>query len=58
MTLEALPRLGIVVSVIAAGLGVGAVYGGFHYGIDMAVGLVVGVGISWTVVRLRREPSA
>lgn len=36
------PRLGTVVSTLTALLLVGAVYGGFHYGVDMAVGTLVG----------------
>lgn len=53
VTLRFQPRLGIVVTVLAAGLGLGAVYGGFHYGIDMVVGGAVGVGVALAVLRMR-----
>ena len=36
-------NVGIGVALIAAGVGLGAVYGGFHYGVDMVVGLGIGV---------------
>jgi len=57
--LHALPPVGVVVSIITAGLGFGAVYGGFHYAIDMVVGLVVGVGLAGAVVwhRTRGGPA-
>jgi membrane-associated phospholipid phosphatase len=45
------PRLGRVLMVFAAGLAVGAVYGGFHYATDMAVGALVGVGAAWFALR-------
>lgn len=39
------PRVGAVLAVLCALIGVGAVYGGFHYGIDMICGAVLGAGI-------------
>jgi membrane-associated phospholipid phosphatase len=43
---------GWVLSTLTAGLGVGAIYGGFHYGVDVlagaAVGLVIGITLSFT----------
>jgi len=53
LTVRLQPRMGWLVTAIAIGLGIGAVYGGFHYGIDMLAGGVVGLGISLTVLRLR-----
>jgi membrane-associated phospholipid phosphatase len=44
------PRLGVVVTVVAALLGRGAVYGGFHYAVDIGVGAAVGV-LAWLVGR-------
>jgi membrane-associated phospholipid phosphatase len=45
-------RVGTVVLALTIFLGLGAVYGGFHYATDMMVGAVVGAG-SWIVVRRR-----
>ena len=36
-------RVGVVVTVATAGIAVGAVYGGFHYAVDVVAGLAVGV---------------
>ena len=43
-------RLGVVLLVLTVMLGFGAVYGGFHYATDMAVGAVVGV-VAWEIGR-------
>jgi membrane-associated phospholipid phosphatase len=40
------PRLGAVVSVLTALLLVGAVHGGFHYGVDMIAGTLLGAGVA------------
>ena len=48
------PPIGILVTLISVGVGVGAVYGGFHYAIDMLAGAVVGLvvgGITLTYIR-------
>ena len=48
------PPIGILVPLISVGVGVGAVYGGFHYAIDMLAGAVVGLvvgGITLTYIR-------
>ena len=48
------PPIGILVTLISVGVGVGAVYGGFHYAIDMLTGAVVGLvvgGITLTYIR-------
>lgn len=46
-----------LIALLTAGLGVGAVYGGFHYAIDMIAGAVVG-GLVFVSVRrfFRRRP--
>lgn len=38
-----LPSLALPIGILASGLALGAVYGGFHYAIDTVVGAVVGV---------------
>lgn len=51
-------RLGVVVSIVTVALAVGAVYGGFHYGVDALVGGGVGVVAAWVALRIgRAEPS-
>jgi membrane-associated phospholipid phosphatase len=40
--------VGVLVSVLTAGLTLGTVYGGFHYGVDALAGLIVGI-MSWLV---------
>lgn len=47
------PRIGILVALCTALLLVGAVYGGFHYGIDMIAGALVGLGVALAAVRSR-----
>jgi membrane-associated phospholipid phosphatase len=46
------PRVGRCVAAIAVGLGAGAVYGGFHYGVDALAGAALGAAVvplaSWT----------
>jgi len=42
-------RLGLPVVVVSVLLGVGAVYGGYHYAVDMVFGGVVGVVAWWRV---------
>ena len=48
-------RPGVVVGVTTALLCFGAVYGGFHYGVDMIAGVVVGVVVA--LMALRRVPA-
>jgi membrane-associated phospholipid phosphatase len=38
-------RLGVVAAIIAGGLTVATVYGGFHYAVDAVAGLVLGVSV-------------
>jgi membrane-associated phospholipid phosphatase len=47
------PRVGMVAAVSAGLIGVGAVYGGFHYAIDMAAGAALGAVVAMAV-RARR----
>jgi membrane-associated phospholipid phosphatase len=42
--------IGWVVTMIALLIGVGAVYGGFHYGVDMIAGAVLGAATSAVVL--------
>ena len=51
------PRVGALVALCTALLLVGAVYGGFHYGIDMIAGAVVGLGVGVAAVRATAGPS-
>lgn len=50
-----LPRAAPLVLVATVGLGVGAVYGGFHYAIDMIVGALVGLAIGVASLALDRR---
>ncbi len=47
--------MGLIIALITVGIGVGAVYGGFHYAIDMSVGAVVGVVVAGWVLRTGSE---
>ena len=49
-----LPRLTPVVAVLAAGLALGAVYGGFHYATDALAGFVLGVLLFLLAPRAQR----
>lgn len=49
------PAAAIPVSILTLLLVVGAVYGGFHYGIDMLAGTVTGAAVAAGVLRLRRQ---
>lgn len=42
-----LPRWAPLLAAITLGLSVGAVYGGFHYGTDMIVGLTLGTAVAY-----------
>lgn len=50
-----LPRAAPLVLLASVGLGVGAVYGGFHYAIDMIVGALVGLAIGVASLALDRR---
>ena len=47
--------IGILVTLISVGGGVGAVYGGFHYAIDMLAGTVVGLVVGGMMLTWRRR---
>jgi membrane-associated phospholipid phosphatase len=52
LALRLQPRIGVLLGLGTAGVGLGAVYGGFHYAVDMAAGALVGVlaaGTAWRV---------
>ena len=55
MALRYLGRWGWLVAMCATGIAVGAVYGGFHYAVDVIAGLIVGLLV---VLVVCREPSA
>ena len=44
------PQTGAVLSIIALLVGLGAVYGGFHYGADIVAGAVIGFVIAVAIV--------
>jgi len=50
MALRWQPGVGIVVTLIALLVGMGAVYGGFHYGIDIVVGAALGLVVAVTTL--------
>ncbi len=49
-----LPKAMPLVALITAGICVGAVYGGFHYGIDMLAGAAFGLFLGWLAPSVRR----
>lgn len=49
-----LPGAAPPLAVCTFGLSVGAVFGGFHYGVDMIAGVLLGVGIAVAAPRVRR----
>ncbi|MGH7678158.1 MAG: phosphatase PAP2 family protein [Gemmatimonadaceae bacterium] len=48
---------GLPIAVLSAGLALGAVYGGFHYGVDVIAGAVLGtaIAVSWIAVTHTRS---
>ncbi len=52
MALRWQPRVGMVLVVVAALVGLGAVYGGFHYGVDIVAGAVLGLVLSTVTIAL------
>jgi membrane-associated phospholipid phosphatase len=46
MTLRYRPGLGLVVSVTSVLLMLGAVYGGFHYAVDIVAGAILGIVVA------------
>jgi len=49
-------RVGLPALLLSVLLGLGAVYGGFHYGVDMIFGAVVAI-LVWLRVGVRRKPA-
>lgn len=47
-------RVGVALSVLTTGLALGAVYGGFHYGVDVLAGAAVGLVIGITLMIANR----
>jgi PAP2 superfamily len=47
-------RIGMATSIATVALAIGAVYGGFHYGVDVAAGAVIGVMVGAAAVALQR----
>jgi len=52
MALRWQPQVGVVMLVVAALVGLGAVYGGFHYGVDIIAGAVLGLIVGATTIAL------
>lgn len=49
-------RVGIATTIVAVLLAVGAVYGGFHYGVDVLVGATLGLLVTQSVLVYSRGP--
>jgi membrane-associated phospholipid phosphatase len=58
MALRWQPRVGVVVTLVALLVGLGAVYGGFHYGIDVVVGAALGLLVALTTIVLGARRNA
>jgi membrane-associated phospholipid phosphatase len=55
MALRWQPKLGAVLAVVSVLVGVGAVYGGFHYGVDMLAGTVLGMAVAAGILVMYRK---
>jgi membrane-associated phospholipid phosphatase len=40
------PRVGLIAAIATIALSIGAVYGGFHYAVDVLAGAVLGVALA------------
>ena len=49
---------GLLVALVAIGIAAGAVYGGFHYAIDISAGIVVGLAVAFAGLWITRMPSS
>ena len=49
-------NMGVLLTLAALGVGVGAVYGGFHYAVDMAAGALVGLAGAWFALKCYGQP--
>ena len=47
------PKMGAILAMTSVLVGLGAVYGGFHYGVDMVAGAVLGFIVAGAVLRVR-----
>jgi membrane-associated phospholipid phosphatase len=45
------PKVGAILALVSVLVGLGAVYGGFHYGVDMIAGAVLGVVVGFAVLK-------
>jgi membrane-associated phospholipid phosphatase len=54
VTARFLPRLSLVLGVLTAGLGLGAVYGGFHYATDVIAGALLGAAAALVAPQVRK----
>lgn len=52
--LRHLPAAAPVLGLLTVGICVGAVYGGFHYAVDMAAGVTLGLLVAWVSPTVRR----
>ena len=52
LALRLQPKMGVLLTLAMLGVGVGAVYGGFHYAVDMAAGALVGLASAGFALRL------
>jgi membrane-associated phospholipid phosphatase len=52
-----LPSAAPALALVTAGIALGAVYGGFHYGVDMIVGVGTGLTLGWLAPRVQRALS-
>ena len=50
------PRVGAILALVSVLVGVGAVYGGFHYGVDMIAGALLGVLVGFVVLKTGSSP--
>jgi membrane-associated phospholipid phosphatase len=51
-------RTGLLLCALTSCLGIGAVYGGFHYGVDVLAGALLGLAIGLALVFARRDSFA
>jgi membrane-associated phospholipid phosphatase len=49
---------GLLLCALTSCLGIGAVYGGFHYGVDVLAGALLGLAIGLALVFARRDSFA
>jgi membrane-associated phospholipid phosphatase len=52
------PRVGAILALVSLLVGIGAVYGGFHYGVDMIAGALLGALVAGVVLVVRWQDEA